>query len=68
MKIITRKKADEILKRITANEIIAFRYINDVDAYTNFVKNNASIAFEIGGFEGANKVLNTAKKYLEAEE
>lgn len=27
MKIITKKKADEILKRITANEIIGIEYI-----------------------------------------
>lgn len=37
MKIITKKKADEILKRITANEIIGIEYINDIEAYTKFV-------------------------------
>ena len=30
MKIITKKKADEILKRITANEIIGIEYIKDM--------------------------------------
>ena len=30
MKIITKKKADEILKRITANEIIGIEYIDNI--------------------------------------
>ena len=58
MKIITKKKADEILKRITANEIIGIEYINDIEAHTKFSGNNADIALEIGGIEGMTKVQN----------
>ena len=63
MKIITKKKADEILKRIIANEIIGIEYIEDIDAHTKFSENNADIAFEIGGMEGMTKVQNTLKVY-----
>lgn len=59
MKIITKKKADEILKRITANEIIGIEYINDTEAHTKFSENNADIAFEIGGIKGMTKIQNT---------
>lgn len=62
MKIITKKKADEILKRITANEIIGIECIDDIDAHTKFSENNANIAFEIGGIEGMKKVQNTLKR------
>ena len=63
MKIITKKKADEILKRIIANEIIGIEYIEDIEAHTKFSENNADIAFEIGGMEGMTKVQNTLKVY-----
>ena len=61
MKIITKKKADEILKRITANEIIGIEYMDDIEAKTKFSENNADIAFEIGGIKGMTKVQNTLK-------
>ena len=64
MKILTKKKADEILKRITANEIIGIEHINDIEAHTKFIGNNADIALEIGGIEGLTKVQNTlARRY-----
>ena len=65
MKIITKKKADEILKRITANEIIGIECIEDIEAYTKFIENNANIAFEVGGIKGILKVRNTLERRLE---
>ena len=62
MKIITKKKANEILKRITANEIISIEYIKDIEAYTKLSENNADIAFEIGGIKGMTKIQNTLKR------
>ena len=68
MKIITKKKADEILKRITANEIIGIEYIDDIDAYTKFSENNADIAFEVGGIKGMTKIQNTLKMRYQNEQ
>ena len=62
MKIITKKKVDEILKKITANEIIGIEYINDIEAHTKLSENNADIAFEIGGIKGMTKIQNTLKR------
>ena len=62
MKIITKKKADEILKRITANEIIGIECIEDIEAHTKFIENNANIVFEVGGIKGLVKVLNTSER------
>ena len=68
MKIITKKKADEILKRITANEIIGIECIMDVEAHTKFSENNADIAFEIGGIKGMTKIKNTLKRRYQDEQ
>ena len=68
MKIITKKKADEILKRITANEIIGIEYIEDIDAHTKFSENNVDIAFEIGGIKGLTKIQNTLKRRYHNEQ
>ena len=62
MKIITKKKVDEILKRITANEIIGIEYIKDIEAHTKFSENNVDIALEIGGIKGMTKIQNTLKR------
>ena len=68
MKILTKKKADEILKRIIANEIIGIEYIDNIDAYTKLSKNNANIAFEVGGIKGMVKVQNTLKRRYQNEQ
>lgn len=68
MKIITKKKADEILKRLTANEIIAIECIKDVDAHTQFVENNADIAYEVGGIKGMTKIQNTLRRRYRLDE
>ena len=67
MKIIT-KKADEILKRITANEIIGIEYIKDIEAHTKFSENNSDIAFEICGIKGMTKIQNTLKRRYQNEQ
>lgn len=64
MKIITKKKADEILKRITANEIIGIECIEDIEAHTKFIENNANIVYEVGGIKGIVKVQNTLEQRL----
>ena len=68
MKIITKKKADEILKRITANEIIGIEYIKDIEVYTKLSENNTDIAFEIGGVKGMTKIQNTLKRRYQNEQ
>lgn len=64
MKILTKKKVDEILKRIAANEIIASESIEDINAYDKVVENNAEMAFLVGGLKGMNKVRYTLYKRL----
>ena len=63
MKILSKKKCEEILKRITANEIIQIEYgLHDIEAETKATENMAEIAYIIGGVKGMNKVQNTLRK------
>lgn len=63
MKILSKKKCEEILKRITANEIIQVEYgLHDMEAETKATENRAEIAFIVGSFKGMNKVQNTLRK------
>ena len=62
MKILRKKDVDEILKRITANEIICAEYLHDADALTQMVENNAEISYLVGGIKGMIKIQNTLKK------
>ena len=62
MKILTKKQVSEILKRITANEIICVEYMKDIDAHTHLIENNAEIAYLVGGIKGMNKIQNTLKE------
>lgn len=63
MKILSKKKCEEILKRITANEIIQIEYgLHDMEAETKATENGAEIAFIVGGIKGMNKVQNTLRK------
>ena len=62
MRILTKKQVNEILKRITANEIIAIEYMKDIDAHTQLIENNADIAYMVGGTKGMDKIRNTIKK------
>lgn len=63
MKILSKKKCEEILKRITANEIIQIESgLNDVDFITKATENRAEIAYIVGGVKGMNKIQNTLRK------
>ena len=63
MKILSKKKCEEILKRITENEIIQIEYgLHDIEAETKATENRAAIAFIVGGVKGINKVHNTLRK------
>ena len=62
MKILTKKQIDEILKRITANEIIGIEHVEDLDVNTQLTENNAEIAYLVGGINGINKIQNTLKR------
>lgn len=67
MRILTKKQVDEILKRITANEIIAIEYLQDIDAHTHLVENNADIAYLVGGTKGMDKIRNTIRSIYKNE-
>ena len=67
MKILSKKDVDEILKRITANEIICAECLNDEDALAHMVDNNMEIAYLVGGLKGMLKIQNTIKKRFEKE-
>jgi hypothetical protein len=63
MKILSKKKCEEILKRITANEIIQTEYgLHDMEAEAKATENRAEIAYIVGGIKGMNKIQNTLKK------
>lgn len=63
MKILSKKKCEEILKRITANEIIQVEDgLHDMEAETKATENRAEIAFIAGGIKGMDKVQNTLRK------
>lgn len=63
MKILSKKKCEEILKIITANEIIQTEYgLHDIEAEAEATENRAEIAYIVGGINGMNKVQNTLRK------
>lgn len=62
-KILGKKKREEILKRLTANEIIQIESgLTDVDFITKATENRAEIAYIVGGVKGINKIQNTLRK------
>ena len=67
MKILTRKKQDEILKRLAANEIIAISCLKH-ECFEKFIDNSANIVYDIGGIKGMNKVRNTITNWLKERE
>lgn len=67
MKILTRKKQDEILKRLSANNIIVISYL-EPESFEKFIDNSANIVYDIGGIKGMNKVRNTITNWLEERE
>jgi hypothetical protein len=65
MKILIKKKQDEILKRLTANAIMAHMLITDKEAFEKIVDNTVEISCEIGGLNGMMKVQNSVFNYLD---
>ena len=49
MKILNNKQVDEILKRITACQIITNNYIEDIEALDQMTENLADISIMVGG-------------------
>lgn len=65
MKILTRKKQDEIIKRICANEIIFLSQNKDIECIDKYMENSTEIAELVGGCDGALKYLFTVQEWLE---
>lgn len=70
MIILTRKKQNEILKRIIANEIMFTHAMGSLPACKEwfetteqFIQNNCDMAIMVDGIKGALKVKNTLDKY-----
>ena len=63
MRILTKKKQNEILKLLAANEIIAINGLKP-EYLDNFCDNSINIICTIGGIKGLQKVTNTLKNYL----
>lgn len=69
MIILTRKKQDEILKRLCANEIIFRHEMNAlpmskewVECTEKYIDNSCEIALMVDGVNGAIKIKNTLEK------
>lgn len=72
MIILTRKKQNEILKRLCANEIIFRHVMNSLpsceewfDCTEKYIDNSCNIAIMVDGVGGAIKVKNTLGKRYE---
>lgn len=65
MKILTRKKQDEIIKRICANEIIFRSQNKDIECIDKYMENSTEIAELVGGYGCALKYLFTVQEWLE---
>lgn len=69
MKILTRKKQDEILKRLCANEIIRASYVSELGEESFYAtvresENSLEIANIVGGINGVIKVKNTVERMV----
>lgn len=64
MRILTKKKQEELLLRITANEIIAVTSIDDGEELIQHIENAFTMADIVGGIEGARKVQRSIEKYM----
>ena len=62
MKILTKKKQNEILKMLAANHIIADKYM-DVEGYGHTLGNICDIAYLVGGEEGMLKMQMTVRNW-----
>lgn len=64
MRILTKKQQEELLLRITANEIIAVTSIDEGEELKQHIENAFTMADIIGGIEGARKVQRSIEKYM----
>ena len=67
MKILTKKKQEEILKRLSANSIIYIEGNKDEHCISYFAENAGEIAFLVGGIKGAEKMFNTVHNRIMAK-
>ena len=67
MRILTKKKQDEILKLLAANEIIATKGLK-AEYLDSFCDNSINAVYAIGGIKGLQKVINTLENYLKEGE
>lgn len=65
MKILTKKKQDELLKLITACQIMIVGKDLDIEIFSKLTDNFSEVCYLIGGVEGGYKVYNTVGKFLE---
>ncbi len=63
MRILTKKKQDEILKLLAANEIIAINGLK-TEYHDSFCDNSINAVYAIGGIKGLQKIRNTLENYL----
>lgn len=75
MIILTRKKQDEILKRLVANEIIFRHEMNALpmceewfECNDKYIDNSCEIALLVDGVSGAIKVKNSIEQKFKGEE
>lgn len=61
--ILSKKKRDDALKRITAVSIIVTESIKEPDSFYMAIDNLTEIAFDVGGIKGLTKVKNTIQRY-----
>lgn len=74
MKILTRKKQDDVLKRLVAIEVI-FRHFwtqldmkeDNVECMQKYVENLTEISYEVGGIKGMAKVYNTIERLFKED-
>ena len=64
MKILTRKKQDEILKILTANRIIMCKTYIEPISYGCLIENIVDAAYLVGGMAGVEKVQASFEKYI----
>lgn len=67
MKILTKKQQDEILKMLTANHIIADKYMA-IEGYGHTLENICDIAYLVGGEEGMLKMQMTVRNWTKGGE
>lgn len=63
MKILSKKKVDQILKIISENEIIFIESNIPSKYHDQMIENNAKMAYMVGGAIGVFKIISELKRY-----